>query len=253
MAPVMKHDEPDTHHHAKPGQARGFATTHWTEVLAAGQGDCTRARQALETLCATYWYPLYAYVRRRGYGPADAEDLTQGFFARLLELRSLADVQRQRGKFRSFLLASLNHYLADEWDRASAQKRDVRRTISLDARQAETRYGQAPDRDTPERLYERQWALTLLETVVHRLRQEYEAAGRGAQFMAMRFAITGDRAAVPYAELARQLKTSEPAVRVAVHRLRRRYRQVLRDQIAQTVLSPEDVEDELRALMASLG
>jgi RNA polymerase sigma-70 factor (ECF subfamily) len=231
-----------------------FATTHWTVVLTAGGGDSTRAREALASLCQTYWYPLYAYVRRRGYGAADAEDLTQGFFTRLLELDSLADVRRERGKFRSFLLGSLNHYMTDEWRRASAAKRDIRRTIPLDPQAAETRYGHEPeDPASPERLFERQWALALLEIVVRRLREEYEAAGKGPLFMALRFAITGDRSAVPYVELAGQLEINEPAVRVAVHRLRRRYRQVLRDEIAQTVASPQGVEDELRSLMAALA
>jgi RNA polymerase sigma-70 factor (ECF subfamily) len=231
-----------------------FATTHWTVVLTAGGGDSTRARDALAHLCRTYWYPLYAYVRRRGYRAADAEDMTQGFFARLMELESLADVRRERGKFRSFLLASLNHYLADEWDRASAAKRDVRRTIPLDPRAAETRYAHEPvDEVTPERLFERQWALALLETVVQKLREEHEKAGKGELFMALRFAISGDRSTVPYAQLAGQLKTSEPAVRVAVHRLRHRYRQILRDEIAQTVTSPDEVEDELRSLMTALA
>lgn len=231
-----------------------FATTHWTAVLAAGQEDASRARVAMGRLCQAYWYPLYAYVRRRGYSGADAEDLVQGFFARVMELHSLAQVRREKGKFRSFLLAAMNHYLADEWDKASAAKRDVRRTVALDAREAETRYGrEAVERDTPERLFERQWALALLETVVLRLRAEYEAGGKGEVFMALRFAISGEGEAVLYAELAGRIGMSEAAVRVAVHRLRRRYRRVLRDQIAQTVASPQDVEDELHALMTILA
>ncbi|NQU09379.1 sigma-70 family RNA polymerase sigma factor [bacterium] len=230
-----------------------FATTHWTIVLTAGRRDTSRARDALAQLCQTYWYPLYAYVRRRGYSPQDAEDLTQGFFARLLELDSLAAVAREKGRFRAFLLASMNHYLADEWDRASAQKRDARRTISLDALDAETRYAREPvDTVTPERLFERRWALTLLETVLHRLKKEYEAAGKRELFQQLRFAITGDKNAVPYADLAARLGMTGEAVRVAVHRLRRRYRQVLREEIAQTVTSPEEVKEELRALFASL-
>lgn len=226
-------------------------------MLAAGDKDAPRAREALASLCQTYWYPLYAYVRRRGYSQADAEDLTQGFFARLLELHSLADVRRDKGKFRSFLLAAMNHYLADEWDKASAAKRDVRRTISLDANAAETRYGQEladrSTRETPERLFERQWALALLEAVVQQLRAEYAGAGKGELFMALRFAISGDREAVPYGELAERLGIGESAVRVAVHRLRRRYRRVLREQIVQTVGSAAEVEEELRALMTALA
>ena len=231
-----------------------FATTHWTAVLAAGQEDASRARVAMGRLCQAYWYPLYAYVRRRGYSGADAEDLVQGFFARVMELHSLAQVRREKGKFRSFLLAAMNHYLADEWDKASAAKRDVRRTVALDAREAETRYGrEAADRDSPERLFERQWALALLETVVLRLRAEYDAAGKGEVFMALRFAISVERNAAPYADLAGKLGMSELAVRVAIHRLRQRYRRVLREEIAQTVASPGEVEDELSTLIRALG
>jgi RNA polymerase sigma factor (sigma-70 family) len=228
-------------------------TTHWNAVVASGQGD-TGAAAALESLCRTYWYPLYAYVRRRGYSPADAEDLTQGFFERLLRLNSLADVKEQRGKFRSFLLASLNHYIADQWDRDTAARRDLRKTVSLDAQAAETRYGREPTTpETPERLYEKQWALALLELVVHTLRAEYDAAGKAELFLALRFTIAGDRQAVPYAELATTLNMSQPAIRVAVHRLRRRYREVLRQNLAQTVAGPEEVEAELRSLFAAVG
>ena len=228
-------------------------TTHWTAVMAAARGD-TGAVAALETLCRTYWYPLYAYVRRRGSSPADAEDLTQGFFERLLRLNSLADVKEERGKFRSFLLASLNHYIADQWDRASAGKRDLRKTIPLDAQAAETRYGQEPtSRESPERVYERQWALALLDVVVQTLCAEYDGADKSELFLSLRFTIAGDRQAVPYAELAKTLKMSEPSIRVAVHRLRRRYREVLRQQIAQTVAGPDEVEAELQALFAALA
>jgi RNA polymerase sigma-70 factor (ECF subfamily) len=190
-----------------------FVTTRWTQVLHAAHSDTTSARAALEQLCQAYWYPLYAYARRRGYGPHDAEDLTQGFFARILKLNSLAHVGREKGKFRSFLLASMNHYLADEWDRASAQKRAAQRTISLDAAMAEGRYANEPaDNLTPDRVYERRWALTLLENVAQRLRQEYEAAGQGALFMETRFAITGDKNAVPYEEIASRLGMKEEAL-----------------------------------------
>jgi RNA polymerase sigma-70 factor (ECF subfamily) len=223
-------------------------------VLGAGQGDAAQVKDALALLCQTYWYPLYAYVRRREYSAADAEDLVQGFFERLLRLKSLAEVKRERGRFRSFLLAALNHYIADEWDRASSGKRDVRRTISLDAQAAETRYGrELADRETPERLFERQWALTLLERVVQRLQAEYMADGKGELFMTLRFAIAGGREAQPYAELAAKLGMSEVAVRVAVHRLRGRYREMIRQEIAQTVATPAEVEEEIRMLMAALG
>ncbi|HWB58319.1 MAG TPA: sigma-70 family RNA polymerase sigma factor [Chthoniobacteraceae bacterium] len=231
-----------------------FATTRWTAVLDAGRSDNTRARAALAELCQAYWYPLYACIRRKGHSPEDAEDLTQGFFARLLKLKSLAGVRRERGRFRAFLLASLNHFLADEWDRASAQKRDVRRTIALDLADAERRYQHAmADRLTPELVFERQWALTLLEGVIQRLCAEYETAGNGALFLALRFSITGEKSSVPYAELAAQLSMSEEAVRVAVHRLRQRYRQALRAEIAQTVADEADVEAEMESLRRILS
>jgi RNA polymerase sigma-70 factor (ECF subfamily) len=221
-------------------------------VLTAGRSDTPRAQAALAGLCQTYWYPLYAYVRRHGYSPADAEDLTQGFFARLLELNSLADVRRERGKFRMFLLAAMNHFLANEWNRATAQKRAVQRTVSLDA--AEERYRIEPeDHLTPERLFERQWALTLLKSVVQRLRTEYEASGRGLLFMALRQSITGEKSASPYVELATQLGLTEQAVRMAVHRLRRRYRQVLLEEIAHTVANEADVAAELNDLRRVLS
>ena len=230
-----------------------FATTHWTMVLHAGRNDTTRAQEALALLCRTYWYPIYAYVRRRGYSPEDAEDLTQGFFARLLELNSLADVRREKGKFRSFLLASLNHFLSDEWDRARAQKRGHGRVISLDTDAAETRFGREPaDASTREKMFERQWAMTLLETVVQRLQCDYQAAGKGALFMALRFSIMGDKTDVPYTQLAAEVGLSEEALRVAVHRLRQRYRQLLRDEIAQTVATPAEVDGEIRHLFSAL-
>lgn len=230
-----------------------FATTQWSVVLHAGRSDTTRARQALAQLCQTYWYPLYAYVRRRGYRAEDAEDLTQGFFARLLELDSLADVHRAKGKFRSFLLASLNHFLSDEWDRARAQKRGHGQVISLDAEAAEQRFVREPaDPSTPERGFARQWATTLLEAVVKRLQSEYESAGKGALFLALRSSLLGEPSEVPYPRLAAELGLSETALRVTVHRLRQRYRQLLRDEIAQTVATPAEVEDEIRHLFQAL-
>lgn len=219
-----------------PDRADIFVTTRWTAVVTAGRADTARAQTALAELCQTYWYPLYAYVRRRGHGAEDAEDLTQGFFERLLRLESVKAVARENGKFRAFLLASMNHYLADEWDKATAQKRSIQRTISLDAERAENRYQCEPvEHLTPQRLYERQWAMTLLETVVQRLCAEYASSGRGDLFMALRFTITSGENAQPYAVLAGELAMSEEAVRVAVHRLRKRYRQLLREEISQTV------------------
>ena len=231
-----------------------FVTTRWTVVLRAARSDATRARAALEDLCQAYWYPLYAYARRRGYSPHDAEDLTQGFFTRILRLNSLAQVEQEQGKFRAFLLASMNHFMADEWDRASAQKRAAGRTVSLDAEMAENRYRSEPmDKLTPERVFERRWAMTLLENVVQRLRKEYEASGQGALFMEIRFAITGDKNAVPYKELASGLGMTEEALRVAVHRLRQRYRRALREEITQTVADESEVEEELNCLRRILS
>ena len=239
--------------HAAPHEV--FATTRWTLVLAAGRAnDTTGARAALGELCQTYWYPLYAYVRRRGYSSHDAEDQVQGFFERLIRLNSLADLNRGQGRFRAFLLASLKHFLADEWDKSSAAKRDVRQTISWDALEAEERYAaETSDRLTPERLYERQWALTLLERVVSRLRGEYESSGKGDLFQTLQIAVTCGAGAIPYPELAARLDQSEGALRVTVHRLRQRYRQILREEIAHTVESPEEIEAELADLRRVLA
>ena len=231
-----------------------FVTTRWTMVLRAARADTTRARAALEDLCQAYWYPLYAYARRRGYSPHDAEDLTQGFFARILKLNSLAEVGRERGKFRAFMLAAMNHFISDEWDRTSAQKRAAQRTISLDAEMAENRYRSEPaDKLTPESLFERRWAVTLLENVVKHLRSEYEASGQGALFMELRFAITGDKNTIPYAELASRLGLKEEALRVTVHRLRQRYRRALREEIAQTVADESEVVEEMNCLRRILS
>lgn len=231
-----------------------FATTHWTMVIEAAQSETVQAQTALAKLCQTYWFPLYAYARRRGHSQHDAEDLTQGFFARFLKLKSLATVRRENGKFRAFLLASMKHYLADEWDRASAQRRAIKQTVSLDTEIAERRYhAEAAAHLSPEHLFEREWALTLLENVVQRLCREYEASGRGALFSELRFAITGDKNAVPYTTLAARLGITGEAVRVAVHRLRQRYRQVLREEIAQTVEDASEVAVELESLRRILS
>ena len=232
-----------------------FVSTSWSEVLTAGRTDTTRAQTALEHLCQTYWYPLYAYVRRRDHLPEDAKDLTQAFFARLLERNWVADADRERGRFRTFLLTAMSRFLADEWDRMRAQKRGghaVHVPVQLDT--AETRYGHEPaDNSTPEQCYERRWALTLLDTVLGRLRAEFEAEGKGDMFVTLSPCLVGGRENQPYAQLAAQLQMNEGAVKVAVHRLRKRYRQLLRDEISQTMAAPEDVEDELRHLFAILA
>ncbi|MEI7730226.1 MAG: sigma factor [Verrucomicrobiota bacterium] len=231
-----------------------FATTRWTVVLTAARTDTTRARKALAELCQVYWYPLYAYARRRGHSVHDAEDLTQGFFAHLLQQDFLAGLSQEKGRFRAFLLASMNHYMADEWDRVSAQKREAKKTLSLEAETAEHRYQtELAEQWTPERVFERQWAMILLETTVQRLAREYETAGRGALFTEIQFAILGERSAVPYTELAARLNLSHEAVRVAVHRLRQRYRRILREEIAHTVTGETDILEELNYLRQVLA
>lgn len=232
-----------------------FATTHWSVVLTAGQPDTLRAQAALEKLCRTYWYPLYAYVRRRGQSAADAQDLTQAFFARLLERNWVGDADRTRGRFRTFLLTAMSRFLAGEWDKVRAQKRGGGQThVPLQLDTAETRYGLEPADDrTPEQSYERRWALTLLDTVLRRLKAEYEHEGRGELFARLNPSLTGGRESQPYAELAAQLNMNEGAVKVAVHRLRKRYRQLLRAEITQTMTATEDVDEELRHLFSVLA
>jgi RNA polymerase sigma-70 factor (ECF subfamily) len=237
------------------GVPPAFVTTHWSVVLTAGRSDTTLARDALARLCQTYWHPLYAYVRRLGHSPPDAQDLTQEFFARLLAKNYLAAADESRGRFRSFLLAALKHFLANEWDKASAQKRGGGQIpISIDPGSAETACSFEPaDTTTPEKIYERRWALTLLDQVLRRLREEYVRAGREKLFEQLKPTLTEASRTVRYAEIAARLGMSEGAVKVAVHRLRLRYREVLRAEIADTVASPAEVEDELRNLFAALA
>jgi RNA polymerase sigma factor (sigma-70 family) len=219
-------------------------------VLTAARSDTTRAHDALARLCQTYWHPLYAYVRRRGYSTEDAQDLTQEFFARLLERNAIATVSPDKGRFRSFLLASLNHFLADEWDKARAQKRGVGKVISFDTETAETWLDQQPSGNlTPEKAFELRWAITLLEQVYRRLEEEHRQQGKAEQFDALRTTLAGPGNSAPYAELAARLNTNEGAVKVAVHRLRQRYRALLRETIAETVASEAEVEEELRYLL----
>ncbi|MHC4529084.1 MAG: RNA polymerase sigma factor, partial [Planctomycetota bacterium] len=223
-------------HRQQPSRA-WFATTHWSVVLAAGDKADTRSTGALQTLCQTYWYPLYAYVRQKGYSPEDAEDLTQSFFMHLLDKDRLGRLTRDKGKFRSFLLTALNHFLVDQWKRASAQKRGgAQQIFRLDREEAETRFRQEPvDTTTAERLFEQNWAVTVLNTVFEQLQQEQVAQGKGVQFEQLKFSLTGRRSAVPYAELAEKMKLSQAALKVLVHRLRLRYRELLRQEVAHTV------------------
>ena len=230
-----------------------FATTRWTVVLNAAGTDPQRAGDSLAQLCQTYWYPLYAYVRRRGYSATDAEDLTQEFFARLLAKSKLAGITREGGKFRSFLLTALNRFLTDEWKRSAACKRGQHATISLDAESAEDRYRLEPvDPLTPERLYEQRWAMALLEKVVQRLQAEYDGDGKGELFAMLKFCITGARSDQPYAELAGRLNMPENTLKTVIRRLRGRYRELLLEEIADTVSTPAEVEEELCALMAAV-
>jgi RNA polymerase sigma-70 factor (ECF subfamily) len=235
-----------------PSNAGQFKTTRWSVVLAARLPD---AAPALANICQNYWYPLYVFVRRQGYSPHDAQDLTQAFFSSLLEKNFLAEVERSKGRFRSFLLAALKHFLSNERERARAQKRGGGRPmISIDEQSAETRYRIEPaDVLTPEKLFERRWALTLLEKVLADLRQEYARDGKNKLFEQLKDCLVDGKHSIPYAELAARAGSSEGAIKVAVHRLRRRYRELLRAEIARTVASADEVEDELRHLFAAVS
>jgi RNA polymerase sigma factor (sigma-70 family) len=230
-----------------------FATTHWSIVVSAGGSRSAEVDRALALLCENYWFPLYAFARRAGYSAEDAQDLTQEFFARLLVQRFFTKADREKGKFRTFLLAALKHFLADERDRAHAQKRGGGQTvISLDGLDAETRYGLEPVSNlTPEKMFEKQWALSLLEHVLSRLHAEMAAEGKSALFEALKDTLTGARS-IAYAAIGSKLGMTEGAVKVAVHRLRRRYRDLLREQIAETVASPDEIGDEIRYLLSCL-
>ena len=245
MRTVPRHTEPEE-------QAGVFATTHWSVVLAATHVHSPRAREALEKLCRTYWYPLYAFVRRQGASAEDAEDFTQAFFTHLLRKDFLSDVRPEKGRFRSFLLACLKHFLADEWDKARRLKRGgASPALSLDIEQAEERY-QLESRSEPsaDQLYERRWALDLLALVLDRLRQEAVQAGKAAVFDQLQGCLLGERPDETYAEIGARLGLSQSAVKVTVHRLRQRYGELLREEIAHTVAEPGEIEEELRYLFA---
>ena len=235
--------------------AQPFAPTRWSVVLAAGRSASPGAQEALATLCQTYWYPLYAYIRRQGHGPHDAQDLTQEFFARLLQKQYLARIQREGGRFRSFLLTALKRFLANEWDRAKAQKRGGRQTVlSIDADSAETRYRrELAHEQTPEKIYERHWAQALLDQVLVRLREEYAASGKAELFRQLSVSLGQPRGAVRYADIAVHLGTTEAGVKMAVQRLRARYRELLRAEIVHTVADPAEVEEEMRYLFTTFS
>lgn len=231
-----------------------FATTRWTLVAAARDPAAPEARRALADLCRLYWYPVYAHVRRRGHGRHAAEDLTQGFFARLLETNDLAAADQTRGRFRSFLLAACRHYLANRHKYETAQKRGGGRAhLPLESGDADRRFaGEPAHADTPEREFDRRWAFELLARAVDGLRAEYAESGRAKLFDALKDCLTGG-ADVGYAKLADQLGMTVGAVKVAVHRLRQRYRDRLRAAVADTVAGPDRVDEELRDLFAALG
>jgi RNA polymerase sigma factor (sigma-70 family) len=235
--------------------ARVFPTTHWTVVLTAAQEETTEGAEALELLCRGYWYPLYAFVRRQGYSSYDAQDLTQAFFARFLEKKYLDVAQPSRGRFRWFLLASLRHFLANEWDRARAEKRGGGKPhIPIDQLLAEHQYSREPAHElTAEKLYERAWALTLLEKARARLRAEYVAADRSERFNILEQFLPGEDIELTYTQVGHKLGIAEGTVKAEVHYLRRRYRELLRAEVAQTVASPEEIVEEIRHLIAALG
>jgi len=224
-------------------------------VLAAGQRHTPQSDTALEQLCRTYWFPLYAYVRRRGQAKADAEDLTQAFFARLLEKNFLAGLDAERGKFRAFLLTALKHFLANEWDKARAQKRGGGEVpLSLDWQTADTKFQVAATNEpSPDRAFDREWALALLARVIERLQAESETEGKGKVFAQLKSFLMAGQGESAQAEVAKALGMEEGAVRVAIHRLRKRYRQLLRDEIANTLSDPAMVEEEMRALFGAFG
>jgi RNA polymerase sigma-70 factor (ECF subfamily) len=233
--------------------ASQFPTTRWTLVVAAGDPQRKEARSALVSLCENYWYPLYAYLRRRGYPADQAEDLTQEFFIRLLEGRYLDRADPEKGRFRSFILTSLKFFVADEEDRQRARKRGGGALVPLEFSSGEERYQREPAHDeTPERIFERRWALSMLDRVVERLRNEFVHHGHAEHFERLKVFLLGQSDA-PYAALAREMNTSEGALKVAVHRLRKRYRELFRQEIADTVADPAEVESELRFLAAVLA
>jgi DNA-directed RNA polymerase specialized sigma24 family protein len=234
-----------------------FPTTRITLIEAACGRPSSETREALSTLCSVYWYPIYAYIRRLGYAQEDAEDLTQAFFARVVEKQYLRDFEQQRGRFRSFLLAAVKHFVANERDWSRAQKRGgASIVLPLDAvlRSAERRYSLEPRHDlSPEKLFERQWALALLTRVQERLQGEAERDGKAAQFERLKSRLVGDDVSEGYRTIALELNTTEGAIKVVVHRLRHRFRELLREEISQTVDDPEEVGHELRELLVAIG
>jgi len=231
-----------------------FATTHWSVISAAGKSSSPQQKQALETLCQSYWFPLYAYLRRRGYDTHQAEDLTQAFFAYILEKKDLGTADPKYGKFRSFLLVRLKYFLSDQRDRAQAGKRGGgRKVLSLSFQNAEGQYALEPAiKLSPEMLFEKSWALTVLERTIGRLEAEMADKNKQKLFDCLKVYLTTDKDVIPYQDMAAELKMTEGSVRVAVHRLRRRYRKLLRDEIAQTIDGEDQIDEEMGCLFAAL-
>jgi RNA polymerase sigma-70 factor (ECF subfamily) len=237
------------------GPTRWFATTHWTTVLAAASPDSQVAQQALALLCQTYWYPLYAYARCQGYSPETAEDLTQGLFVRLLERRDLERGERQKGRFRYYLLSCFRHFIADQYDKATARKRGGGQTfVSFDAQTAEERFQLEPvENFSPDKLFERRWALTVLDEALARLQTEYRESAKEQLFNALEGFLTCDARHTSYAIISRQLGLSESAVKSALHRMRQRHRELIREEVAHTVSTAREIDEEVRHLIAVLS
>ena len=247
-----------TSEHSTPvstGRGDIFATTHWTVVLAAGNRSTPQSDGALEELCRTYWFPLYAYVRRRGHTKEDAEDLTQAFFARFLEKNYLDGLSVERGRFRAFLLASLKYFLANEWDKSQRQKRGGGAVpLSLDWQTADTQFQVAATNEpSPDKAFDREWALALLAKVIERLQNECAADGKAKLFAQLKIFLTTGSGESAQAEVAKALGLEEGAVRVAIHRLRKRYRGLLREEISQTLADESQVDEEMRALFGAFS
>jgi RNA polymerase sigma factor (sigma-70 family) len=238
-----------------PADTSRFATTHWSVVLAAGSPESTRYQEALEELCRTYWFPLYAFLRRRGCDTHQAEDYIQAFFTRMLEKHSLNAVDMKLGKFRSFLLASLKNFVANEIDHIQAQKRGGRHTVlSLDFGNAERQYISEPSHEmSPEKLFEKSWAITVLQHAMNQLEAEFASSNKRSLFDHLRVYLTAEAGVIPYRDVAVQLEMTEGAVKMAVHRLRSRYRDLLREKVAQTVAAQEQIDEEIHELLAVLS
>jgi len=238
-----------------PSDAGRFATTHWSVILAASDSASTQHEPALSSLCQTYWFPLYAYLRRRGYDSHQAEDYTQGFFAGILERKGLQRADPKYGKFRSFLLASLKNFLADEWDHTQAQKRGGdKKVLSLDFDAAASRYNREPVHNmSPEKLFERSWALTVLTRAMDRLKAESAVSDKQQLFDCLKVYLVAEKGTVTYKEIAGEFGMTEAAVRVAAHRFKQRFHELVREEIAQTVADRNYIDEEIKELFAALA